>query len=115
MLMVSSPPAEILEELVQLRHFVFNSLPEADVSLPATLQNVGYHPSRPYVERDMYVRFVVAALGASANVHLVTATRTASPDQLAALDIACRDRDIEFVVCETPGSYWRPLVHIDWI
>ncbi|KAI0042118.1 hypothetical protein FA95DRAFT_1610460 [Auriscalpium vulgare] len=110
------PPSEILEQLEQLESLVFDELPDQGISLPRTLQHVGYHcGSQPWNAPPKEATILVAALRALDGLQLVTVTRSDLPAEIqSTLMEACREMDVEFVTFETMEHFPRP-VYVDWI
>ncbi|KAI0044013.1 hypothetical protein FA95DRAFT_1608906 [Auriscalpium vulgare] len=107
------PSHDVLDQLENLVHLVFGTLPMVAFSLPQTLHRVGYHSEAEDREDDMGTAFFLQALRALEHLQLVTSTRWSSTKFLATLSQACSDHGVEFVIYDsdnwssvTPDAYW---------
>ncbi|KAI0046245.1 hypothetical protein FA95DRAFT_1607040 [Auriscalpium vulgare] len=107
------PPQAYLDRLERLENFIFTDLPLEDVAFPPGLRHVGYHAWKTNTTAAMDC--TVAALGALANLQLITTTRRATKVQIKALESVCRDRGVELEIRQTPEDFPNPRWDVDWI
>ncbi|KAI0046754.1 hypothetical protein FA95DRAFT_1572952 [Auriscalpium vulgare] len=100
------PPAEILEQLAQLRTLVVEQLPWKPAALPPSLRHFALHPCA--AEYGEPVEFLVEALCALPELRLVTVTRRVAQHVRAALERTCRDKRVDF------GTYKAPWHFQSW-
>ncbi|KAI0041121.1 hypothetical protein FA95DRAFT_1611246 [Auriscalpium vulgare] len=105
------PPPKILTQLSRLKTLVFNCLPAEPVSLPQTLQHVGYHADSYAWEKAKDVMLFAPALWALTHLQLVTVMRCS---RQTLLKKACRERGVEFRVYKTTEHHPR-VPNVDWI
>ncbi|KAI0051939.1 hypothetical protein FA95DRAFT_1675484 [Auriscalpium vulgare] len=106
------PPQGILEQLIQLKTLVVETLPEQNVKLPRLLRHVGYHTVE--ASPDVRAELAVNPLRMLLELQLVTVTRSVEQHVRAALEGMCHDKDIDFASYETPYFFQEPR-NIDWI
>ncbi|KAI0051929.1 hypothetical protein FA95DRAFT_107249 [Auriscalpium vulgare] len=107
------PPAEMLEQLVQLKTLIVGELPRKPVSFPSSLRHFGYHAWVMAMDA-VSTELAIDPLRALPELQLVTVTREFEPHVRAALEKMCRDKGLGFETYETFQCFEQPI-HIDWI
>ncbi|KAI0041448.1 hypothetical protein FA95DRAFT_1611009 [Auriscalpium vulgare] len=94
------PPAEMLEQLVQLKTLIVGELPRKPVSFPSSLRHFGYH-AWVRAMKAVSMELAIDPLLALPELQLVTVTREFEPHVRAALEKMCRDKGLGFGTFET--------------